>query len=63
LNQKPKDKPKRALILLLFGTAMLLLEQRQYVLSATMLGGMMSVFVVVRTVYRLITSKRAHWIR
>ena len=54
---------ERALILLLFGTAMVLLEQQQYVLWATMLGGMMSIFVVLRTIYRLFPRKRAHLIK
>jgi accessory gene regulator protein AgrB len=46
-------------IILLFLLAIIILEQHQFVLWSTLVGGTASLFVVLHTIYRLIPRKRS----
>ena len=54
---------ERHLYVLLFASALVLLEPREYVLWSISLGSATSLFLMLVTVYRLIPRKRAHWVQ
>lgn len=58
-----RARPERALMLLLFLVAMVLLEPLEYILWSIALGSAVSFFLLVVTVYRLAPRRRAHWVR
>lgn len=53
---------ERALAMLLFLSALICLTPEDVAFWSALAGGMMSIFVVLDTIYRLFPRKRAHWI-
>jgi hypothetical protein len=58
-----RARPERALIVLLFLTAMVLLEPLEYILWSIALGSAVAFFLLAVTVYRLVPRRRAHWVK
>jgi hypothetical protein len=53
---------ERALMILLFVYAFILLQPYQFALWSTVLGGTMAIFINLHMIYRLIPRRKHHWI-
>jgi len=62
-THRRRPRLERRLIILLFVCAMILLEEREYVIWSAIWGGLTSIFIIVHTVYRLIPHKQYPWVK
>jgi hypothetical protein len=56
-------RPERAFYILLFASAMILLEPYQFLLWSIALGAGTSLFLLLHTIYQFVPRRRAHWVR
>jgi len=62
-SHRRRRRLERPVIILLFVSAMILLEAREYVIWSTIWGGVTAFFILLHTIYRLIPRKPAHWVK
>ena len=57
-NYRRRPRLERPVIILLFLSAMIVLEAREYAIWSAIWGGFTSIFIIVYAIYRLIPRKR-----